>query len=213
MRIGRAFASVFVAACGGSEGPHRDAAVHDAISIAPDARAADASPLDAALPDAMPPDAGPPDAGPVFYHIGNDVEFGKNSDQGADYLLGTRIIVAAPATLDALAVIGKTTGALVTLALYTESAGAPHTLLAETDPTPLVLGALEIPLAGGPVPLPAGSYWFMGVYSANAQIGLRHLPSSTVRYVAHDFDTPLPALFPPHGSIMGQEFNYYLVVH
>ena len=87
-------------------------------------------------------------AGVVEYNIGNDVEFSDIGGASADFLFGPTINVPEAATLVRLALIAKTSGQNVKMALYKADgtiAGDPSTLIAETASTLIAAaGSLEI---------------------------------------------------------------------
>jgi hypothetical protein len=143
---------------------------------------------------------------------GNAVEYPNASVHAPDYLAGGPMMVTGAATLTHLCVIAKADGPNVVLALYASNAmGEPDHLMASAPVTPLSVGPLEIPVT--PTMLPAGQYWMLGVYDAEASIGLDESdPTAPVRYVSHPFATPPPEPFGPASSYPGQRFNYYIKV-
>jgi hypothetical protein len=68
------------------------------------------------------------------------------------------------------------------LGLYTDSAGTPQKLLAQTAIFAVTVGVNEIPLTT-PVTLPPGTYWMMLTFSGTAYIGL----ASTGNYFSSTF--------------------------
>jgi len=147
------------------------------------------------------------------YTVGNDVEFAEFSSHASNYLLGSRLVVEEAGELEALALIGKAAGPRVVMALYTEdSAGNPDALVAGTDATAIVTGALELPVE--PVVLEAGAYWIVAVFEGSASVGINYATAAAVKYCTHTFSSPLPDPFCPGGisAYSGQEFNYYVVM-
>lgn len=144
--------------------------------------------------------------------FGNPIEFPGASTHSPGYLLGGQMSIPRSCTVTHLAVIGKATGAQVKLALYSANhAGAPDRLLAATPATPIAVGPLEIAVA--PVALPPGTYWIMGVYDADASIGVDETDGSAlVGYVEQEFTSPTPDPFPGALWYFGQRFNYYVRV-
>jgi hypothetical protein len=100
----------------------------------------------------------------------------------------------------------------VKLALYSaDHDGAPDRLLAATPATPMAIGPMEIAVA--PVTLPAGTYWIMGVYDADASIGVDETDGAAlVGYAEQEFTSPIPDPFPMALWYFGQRFNYYVRV-
>jgi hypothetical protein len=149
--------------------------------------------------------------GTTVVNYGNDQEFTENSSHGANYLLGSLINVPVASTLTHLAVITKGNAANMKLALYTSAGGDPGTLVAQTPSTAMTTGTMELAVTN--VALPAGDYWFMGVYSTSASIGYDTSQSAAVvKYVSHSFSSALPSTFPAPQTYTGQRFNYYIKV-
>jgi hypothetical protein len=110
-----------------------------------------------------------------------------------------------------LAVIAKAAGPHVKLALYSNHDDAPYRLMAATPSTPMAVGPMEI--AVGPVALSPGTYWIMGVYDADASIGIDATDGSAlVSYTEHSFASPAPDPFPMASWDFGQRFIYYVRV-
>ena len=148
---------------------------------------------------------------PTGNTFGNAVEFPDASAHSADYLVGSPITVPTPSVLTHLAVIGKASGANVMLALYSDPGGDPDHLVAATGAVPMSVGAMEIPVA--PMSLAAGTYWLMGVYDADASIGIdENDPNAPDCYAPHVFSDALPDPFGSSFPYSGQRFNYYVRV-
>jgi Bacterial Ig-like domain (group 2) len=145
-------------------------------------------------------------SGIVIY--GNSVEFSSMSSFSPDFLLGQKVAVTQPIQLTHLALIAKSAGANVKLALYTDNGSHPDQLVTSTNPTPVVAGPLEIPVV--PTALAAGDYWIMGIYDASANIAVDDDISMQVDYISLPFSSPLPQTFPSPITYTGQHFNYYL---
>ncbi|MBW2458739.1 MAG: hypothetical protein JRI68_29845 [Deltaproteobacteria bacterium] len=146
-------------------------------------------------------------AQPVLY--GYSTEFSTASSHSANYLLGNAIMVSSAMTLTHLSLISKQAGPNVKAGLYTDQSGNPGTLVASVGSTPVVVGVNE--LAVSPMSLPAGTYWFMAVFSASASVGIQHnVTSDVVMYTSHSFASALPTTFPSPSTYTGQGFNYYV---
>jgi hypothetical protein len=146
--------------------------------------------------------------GDVF---GNVVEFPGASAHAADYLLGDPLVLPRAGMLTHLCVIAKDAGPHVMLALYADAGGEPGALVASTPATPMTAGAMEVPVA--PTAVAPGTYWMMGVYDADASIGIDESdPSAPVRYAPELFGSPLPDPFGSALEYNGQRFNYYVRV-
>jgi hypothetical protein len=147
-------------------------------------------------------------AGDAF---GNAVEFPGASAHAADYLLGDPLVVPRAGMLTHLCVIAKNAGPHVMLALYADVGGEPGPLVASTAATAMTAGAMEVPVA--PTAVAPGTYWMMGVYDADASIGIDESdPSAPVRYTSEAFGTALPDPFGTALEYSGQRFNYYVRV-
>jgi hypothetical protein len=149
-------------------------------------------------------------AGPTGPAYGYPNDLGGTSSHSPNYLLGSLISVPTAGTLTHLSVLGKSSGALVKLALYTDVAGSPGTLVAATGTMTLAVGANEFAVT--PTPLPAGNYWIMGIYNVHASIGIDFNNSDVVKYIAWPFASAPPTTFPTPTVYTGQRFNYYIRV-
>jgi hypothetical protein len=147
----------------------------------------------------------------VTVKIGQTVDLGATSSHSANFLLGTTITVTKPSTIQSFGVLSKSSGPKVVIALYTDSAGNPGTLVAQTGINTLTNSTQEFPSQTKPT-IPAGTYWLVGEYDTNAAIGYSNSVSTTVKYVSHTFGSALPATFGAPLSYTGQQFNYWIVV-
>ena len=142
---------------------------------------------------------------------GNATEFPGASAHSPDFLLGVPVVVPQSSMLTHLCVIAKSGGPDVVLALYSDAGGWPDTLVADTSATPMTVGTMELPVT--PTAVAPGTYWIMGVYSADASIGVDESdPSAPDRYTDDPFGSPLPDPFGPATAYSGQRFNYYVRV-
>ena len=96
------------------------------------------------------------------------------------------------------------------MALYTDSGGAPDTLVMETKSTAVPVGALEVDLSK-PVDVPAGNYWIMGIFDVSASVGIAFPASEVVQYRSLSYSDPMPATFGTPSTYTGQLFNYYII--
>jgi hypothetical protein len=96
----------------------------------------------------------------VVFGRTSSVGFNDSSDWG--YLNGTRAVLASPGVLSSLSVyVGATSAnAHVRLALYSDSAGTPGSLLAQTNPALAQTGWNTLPTTSNPVVV-AGAYWII----------------------------------------------------
>jgi len=156
-------------------------------------------------------------AGVVEYNIGNDVEFSNIGGASANFLTGPAINVPEAATLVRLALIAKTSGQNVKMALYKADgtiAGDPSTLVAETASTLIAaVGRLEIPVLTA-VPLPAGDYIIVAVYDTFANPGQDSTGSPQASYFRSlTFTDPIPDPFGTVSVVSPPPINYYMVVN
>jgi len=142
---------------------------------------------------------------------GNTTEFPAGNTGAPDYLLGSALNIPVASSVIHLGVIGKSAGAQVQLALYTDVGNQPGTLVVSTAAHTLTPGVNELPVQTTAVP--AGQYWIMGVYDAGWSIGFDlGTLSAVVRYRTHTFGTLLPNEFGDNQTYTGQRFNYYVKV-
>jgi hypothetical protein len=114
--------------------------------------------------------------------------------------------------LTSLGVVGEATGGDAILALYTDVAGVPSALVAETTTTgtPLEAGNNQI-LVTSPVAVAAGSYWIMGEYNTTVSLCVDSVTTNTDDFTAVTFGT-VPSSFGTAGSdTRVQDINYYVV--
>jgi hypothetical protein len=136
---------------------------------------------------------------------------GTASSFGRDYLLGEQIYIGTSIIVTKLAVNALASGPYVVMALYSDYGGAPSALLASTPSTTMVAGSNEIPVLV-PASIPAGYYWIMAVYSADADVACDTATDSTYRYISLPFGTALPNPLPvANYEPAVQHFGYYVV--
>ena len=199
-----AFAVAF-SACSDDESP-TDGIVDAAGTV--DAATSDVANDDATVgPDAQPGDDADSgtdadadaDAAPSRVVFGNPsiTTVGNASGQpfSKGYLLGQSFVTTSSFTLTKLAVNAIEPGPSVVLALYADSAGTPGSLVASTAAASVVSGANELPVTS-PVVLPAGTYWTVAEYSADATIANGNDGTTVIAFTAHTFGDPLPDPFP-----------------
>lgn len=149
----------------------------------------------------------------TLIRIGNTTQFAENSTHGAGFLLGEKVVVPTAYTLRQIGLIAITAGPQFQLALYTDVGGAPGNLVAQTAVGTLTAGTMEVPITAGSVPIPAGTYWIMGVYATSASIGYTTAAgSNVVAYRTQTFGAALPSPFGMASTYTGQSFNYWIVV-
>jgi len=149
-----------------------------------------------------------------FAKYGNATAFTNQGSFGQGYLLGQTITTPVSGRLRKLGLISGTAGPMVKIGLYTDAGGQPGSLIAQIPSRTVAAGVNEFALPS-PVVLPAGTYWFMAIYSPDGTT-LRSMDGDTARvikYITHTFANALPTTFPATSmTYNGQNFNYYLVV-
>jgi hypothetical protein len=143
-------------------------------------------------------------------HVGYADEFPNPVNPGAGYLMGCRIYVNSSMTVTDLAVIGKAASGNVRMALYTDLSAMPDALLIEVPSTPMVDGALEMPV--DLTPIDRGYYWLMANYDDwNALVGGKGSSSDDCMYAPYEFRDSMPDPFVTPYPAKGWIFNYYIV--
>jgi hypothetical protein len=146
------------------------------------------------------------------YKVGNYTLFTGKSSHSPDFLLGSQLTLTKAAKLIDFGVISISTGQDVTMALYTDSGGAPDTLVAYTTSTALT-GSDQQLAPNTNASLSAGNYWIMAVYNNTASVGYdTSITTAQVDYISFTYGGTLPTTFPTPTIYDGQRFNYYLVV-
>jgi hypothetical protein len=136
---------------------------------------------------------------------------GTATSFGSDHLLGEQIYIGSSIVVTKIAVNALASGPYVVMALYADSGGAPSALLASTSATTMFAGSNEIPVLA-PANIPAGYYWIMAVYSADADVACDTATDNTYRYISLPFGTDLPNPLPfANYESAVQHFGYYVV--
>ncbi|MBV8758242.1 MAG: hypothetical protein JO257_13230 [Deltaproteobacteria bacterium] len=128
------------------------------------------------------------------------------------YLLGEQVTVMTTGHLKRIGFYSAVAGPNIQVGIYTDVSGAPGTLVAQLPGRAVVAGVNEIQIS--PIPITAGTYWFMAVYDNTGHVG-RHgagMTDTKTDYISFTYNSQLPMTFPAPMSYMGDSFNYYLVV-
>jgi hypothetical protein len=134
-----------------------------------------------------------------------------DSDNFADFLLGSPVTVASAATLTQFGVISADAGSHIRMALYADDSGAPGAFVAGTDPTLLAVGSQEIAVT--PTPIAAGSYWIVAVFDVETNVYWDDSDASAVvSYRGLDHDAPYPDPFGAAFGYTSAKFNYWITV-
>lgn len=135
---------------------------------------------------------------------------GTNDYGDYNYMEGAPYMLATSGTLQSLSVyVGATpAGAHLRLALYTDAAGSPGTVVAQTGEAIASAGWNNLPLSGGPVLAP-GTYWILA-QTDNVGTVWRYQSSATM-LVWHQFSYgSFPAAAPTGWSTWaGHTFDMY----
>jgi hypothetical protein len=122
-----------------------------------------------------------------------------------NFLYGHKVNVSQAITLTHLALVSRTAGQQVKIALYTDGGVRPGTLITQSASTTTV-GSVEIPVTTQP--LAAGDYWIMIVLQSQATLASRIAAGSQV--VSHTFANPIPDPFPTTSNANNVLFNFYI---
>ncbi|MES2645168.1 MAG: hypothetical protein V4850_37115 [Myxococcota bacterium] len=160
------------------------------------------------------------------YTIGYTTPFatpgtGYSGGGSSTYSLGQAITVSSAVQLYSLGAglrLTNTTDS-IRMALYTNSGGAPGTLVAYTAWTalsPYAAGTnVEMDVVGGPISLPAGTYWIM-INTTGGRIYFNYTTSgasgNTVIYNLLGSAAAFPTSFGSASSYTGQYLGHYMVV-
>lgn len=147
------------------------------------------------------------------YPLGNFTPFGSSGGTGANSLQGTAIVVPRDTWLLRFGLIASSTGtpaANFRMALYTDSAGQPNTLVAASPPRTVVVGGQTVGVS--PTPLLPGTYWLMALYDNTLNVSWKSGTGDVNAIVSTPFASPLPnPITSPTLSALGT-FNYWIVV-
>jgi hypothetical protein len=134
-----------------------------------------------------------------------------DSENYADYLLGSPVTIPAAATLTDFGVISVTGGTHVRMALYADDGGTPGAFLAGSDSTLLTGGSQEIPVT--PTPLGAGTYWILALFDGDTNVYWDDSDASAVvKYRSLSFLAAYPDPFGPAFGYTSAKFNYWITV-
>ncbi len=144
---------------------------------------------------------------------GYDVLLNTSSGHSSGYLLGYRITVTAPGPLSSFGLIMATAvPSNASIGLYTDVAGAPDTLVAQTGSFNINTGGRVEAPPTAPVRLSPGNYWIMAVFDGTPQIGHSSSIAATTVFRSLAFTGSLPTTFGPASSYSGTAANYYIRV-
>ncbi len=145
---------------------------------------------------------------------GSSVRQGKtDSFLTAGGMTGFKFNVPDRSRLLAFGFYPLTSNPRIRFSLYTDNAGVPGSLVAETDSTVVSSGTMEIPSLTRPM-LDPGTYWIFAVASSDTWM-TSGSSTTSYRYVTgRSPNNPSPATYPqPHSTqTLGFNINWYIVV-
>ncbi|MDP2308678.1 MAG: hypothetical protein Q8P18_21835, partial [Pseudomonadota bacterium] len=152
------------------------------------------------------------------YTLGNTTDYPSTGNNATNYLFAQSVTISSAVQLYEMGqqydIVG--TGTEVKFALYTNSAGAPGTLVAYTAAgTPTSTGTFEIEIVGAPVSVAAGTYWMVwshGTANGRTSYASSGYATNVTYYKARSFTTAFPSSFGSASSLTGQAYNLYAVV-
>lgn len=144
---------------------------------------------------------------------------GAMANKSTDFLLAQKFTISTAYVIRKFGILNRQTGTHVTMALYSDNAGTPDTLLAKAEG--VLLGTAnknEInavsTVAGGSLTIPAGTYWLAAGYDAITSVA-QNTASASRKFVSWSYGNQLPSPFTAAGAVtasVGPEANYYLLV-
>jgi hypothetical protein len=144
------------------------------------------------------------------YYVGKETALSTNTTLATGYLYAMQVTFMAKTRVLELGVVGRTNnGAFVTMALYADNAGAPGGLLGtgtEKQMGPGQIGSAPV----SALIEPAGKYWVVATFSANAT----SYEAAGGSYFYHSgayatFPATFPAVTVMANQVSNQE-NFYL---
>ena len=136
---------------------------------------------------------------------------GRTGTHGADYLLGQQVTLTSGISLEAFGIelFTGTTG--IQFALYTDSGGAPGTLVASSDLETITPGVNEVAALGAPVTLSAGDYWLMKVVDDQVYVVESTTVTATTYYLSRTYGLSLPTSYSSSLSYTDDLFAIWLL--
>ena len=128
-----------------------------------------------------------------------------------NFLLGQKFTASTANDITALGINSQSSGQQVIMALYTDNAGAPGTLITESASTTLSAGdnIIDVP----DVAINAGDYWIMKVIGgATATITESNSGSSLTHYTSLSFGSSLPTNYSAGSTYSDDIFATWMIV-
>lgn len=148
---------------------------------------------------------------PGPYEIGHVDAMPGVVQLGAGQLIGERLRISDPVTLEAFGMILSSSGGFGALALYADVGGAPGPLAAYSVPFWVSGGTQQEP-PQNPTTLAPGDYWLMASFDQDTDVFAAPNGGRVVAYAPHALLAGLPDPFPAAQTAIGGGFNFYLAV-
>jgi hypothetical protein len=144
------------------------------------------------------------------YYLGAETALSTNATLAKGFLFAVPVKFAAKARALELGIVGRSdTGAFVTMALYKDNAGAPGMLLGTTTEKAVTAGQLAMSPVSALIQ-PAGDYWLVASFSANATSYESAKAGAKYRYVSGTYAT-FPATFPAGSTLVSDVQENFFV--
>lgn len=146
-------------------------------------------------------------------NIGNETKtsgFGKDASFGSDMFMGIKRTLTKEATLTAINMIGNNTKGKFKMAVYSDNAGKPNKLMAQTE-----IGIVGEGVVSLPVPrtlLASGDYWIVAVYEVSTYHSDMNVSATNSTYFGapQPFKNALPTTLTGTTSYKGIDLLYFL---
>lgn len=145
------------------------------------------------------------------YEIGHVDPMPGVAQLAAGQLIGERVVISDPGTLERFGMILSSSGGFGQLALYTDAGGVPGALAGYSVPFWVSGGAQEEP-PQTPAALTPGAYWLMASFEQDTDVFAAPVGGRVVASAPHTLLSGLPDPFPTAQTDVGGGFNFYVVV-
>jgi hypothetical protein len=144
---------------------------------------------------------------------GYPTPYASNASASPNYMFAVPFTVSSKTELTHLSQLYKiATGSInAKMALYTDVAGNPGSLLAQTGVfNTSAAQNYEVPIVGSQIQLQPGTYWIASVYETSGSTwGLTTSGGPGMRYALMTFSGAFPTTFVVGGTYIGYGANYY----
>jgi len=127
--------------------------------------------------------------------------------------LGHSFVVSCSFNISQLSMLTPTTSTpsgRVQMALYTDNAGTPGTLVANTGVASLIAGANNLLIVGGPKAISAGTYWMFAVTDTANVYSCSSAHFTTAKSMVFTLGQAVPTTFVVSSSFASSQLNYYM---